>query len=78
MTERDSSLSELEFTERITGNPIHAFNMVKRFAIDWKLIEKDLQQQNTDWQDMVFELKKRRLKTVQLKEQDLHQSAQVY
>ena len=78
MMERHSSRSELEFTERIIGNPIHAFNMVKRFAVDWKKIEKDLEQQNTEWKDTAFKLKKRRLKTVQLKEQDLHQSAQVY
>ena len=29
-----------QFTERVTGNPIHAFNLLKRFVVEWRGIEK--------------------------------------
>ena len=62
-------------TDEIVGNPIHAFNLVKRFVVDWKKIENDLSKD--DWKETAFKIKKRRLKTVLPKEDDLHQSAQV-
>ena len=62
-------------TDEIVGNPIHAFNLVKRFVVDWKKIENDLSKD--DCKETAFKIKKRRLKTVLPKEDDLHQSAQV-
>ena len=62
-------------TDEVVGNPIHAFNLVKRFVVDWKKIENDLSKD--DWKETAFKIKKRRLKTVLPKEDDLHQSAQV-
>ena len=45
--------------EKIITNPIHAYKMMKRFAVDWQLIEKDLQTE--EWSDVEFMLKKKRL-----------------
>ena len=44
MSERSMVDSDDEFDMRIVGNPIHAYKTVKRFAIDLKKIEQDLQQ----------------------------------
>ena len=41
--------------EKIISNPIHAYKMMKRFAIDWQLIEKDLQ--TDEWSEVEFMLK---------------------
>ena len=38
----------LQFVNRVVGNPIHAYKMMKRFAIDWKRIEKSLE--DDDWE----------------------------
>ena len=38
----------LKFVNRVVGNPIHAYKMMKRFAIDWKRIEKSLE--DDDWE----------------------------
>ena len=40
---------------KIITNPIHAYKMMKRFAIDWQLIEKDLQ--TDEWSEVEFMLK---------------------
>ena len=42
MNERQQAGSDSEFFDRITGNPIHAYKMIKRFAVDWKKLEADL------------------------------------
>ena len=47
MSEREMVNSDEELDERIAGNPIHAYKTVKRFAVDLKKIEQDLQQD--DW-----------------------------
>ena len=47
MSEREMVNSDEEFDDRIVGNPIHAYKTVKRFAVDLKKIEQDLQQD--DW-----------------------------
>ena len=47
MSEREMVNSDEELDERIIGNPIHAYKTVKRFAIDLKKIEQDLQED--DW-----------------------------
>jgi hypothetical protein len=36
-----------ELLNRIVGNPIHAYKMMKRFSIDWKKIELSLEED--DW-----------------------------
>ena len=47
MNERQQAGSDSEFFDRITGNPIHAYKMIKRFAVDWKKLEADLNED--DW-----------------------------
>ena len=47
MSERDSVNNEGEFFDRIVGNPIHAYKMMKRFSVDLGKIEKDLKED--DW-----------------------------
>ena len=47
LSERDSTASEGEFFEKIVGNPIHAYKMMKRFSVDLGKIEKDLKED--DW-----------------------------
>jgi len=36
-----------ELTERLVGNPIHAYNLIRRFSIDIGNIERDIQED--DW-----------------------------
>ena len=43
---------------------------MKRFAVDWQLIEKDLQ--TDEWSEVEFMLKKKRLGNVIPREEDLH------
>ena len=42
----------LQFVNRVVGNPIHAYKMMKRFAIDWKRIEKSLE--DDDWEGKLW------------------------
>lgn len=37
-----------EFMERLAGNPIHAYRLMKRLYFDWQLIEKEIKTDN--WQ----------------------------
>ena len=39
--------SEADYTSRLVGNPIHAFNLIRRFSIDIPNIEKDIRED--DW-----------------------------
>ena len=39
--------TESEYMDRIVGNPVHAFNLIRRFTIDIPNIEKDLR--GDDW-----------------------------
>ena len=57
--ERKNVPTEEALMEKIITNPIHAYKMMKRFAVDWQLIEKDLQTE--EWSDVEFMLKKKRL-----------------
>ena len=57
--ERKNVPTEEALMEKIITNPIHAYKMMKRFAVDWQLIEKDLQ--TDEWSDVEFMLKKKRL-----------------
>ena len=66
--------SDEALMEKIIGNPIHAYKMMKRFAVDWQLIEKDLQ--TDEWSEVEFMLKKKRLGNVIPREEDLHGAAQ--
>jgi hypothetical protein len=47
MSERQLTSTDSEFLDRISGNPIHAYKMMKRFAVDWKKLEQDLTED--DW-----------------------------
>ena len=49
LIDRDSDAveSEAEYIERIVGNPVHAFNLIRRFTVDIPNIEKDLKED--DW-----------------------------
>ena len=47
MSERGTASSDSEFLDRVAGNPIHAYKMMKRFAVDWKKLEADLTED--DW-----------------------------
>ena len=51
MKERSLEKSDEDLDERIIGNPIHAYKTVKRFAIDLKKIEQDLQED--DWKGIL-------------------------
>ena len=39
--------SDADFTSRLVGNPVHAFNLIRRFSIDIPNIEKDIRED--DW-----------------------------
>ena len=47
MKEKELADNEEDIDERIIGNPIHAYKTVKRFAVDLKKIEQELQED--DW-----------------------------
>ena len=51
MKERELATNEEDIDERIIGNPIHAYKTVKRFAIDLKKIEQELQED--DWKGRI-------------------------
>ena len=53
--ERRNVQSDDALMEKIISNPIHAYKMMKRFAVDWQLIEKDLQ--TDEWSEVEFMLK---------------------
>ena len=42
-----SNESEQEYVDRLVGNPIHAFNLMRRFTVDIPSLEKDLRED--DW-----------------------------
>ena len=39
--------SDADYTSRLVGNPVHAFNLIRRFSIDIPNIEKDIKED--DW-----------------------------
>ena len=45
-----------EFIERVAGNPIHAYRLMKRLYFDWQTIENDVM--NDDWKSMQFHMYK--------------------
>ena len=49
MKEREEVMTNEELDEKIIGNPIHAYKTVKRFAVDLKKIEQDMNEQEDDW-----------------------------
>jgi len=63
-----------ELTERLVGNPIHAYNLIRRFSIDVGNIERDIQED--DWAASSVAVQKLRLGSVAPKESDLHGAAQ--
>jgi len=40
--------NEEEFNERVAGNPIHAYRLMKRLYFDWQIIENEIR--NDHWQ----------------------------
>lgn len=74
LKERRQSPSEEDLIEKIATNPIHAYKMMKRFTVDWKTLQKDLEE--TDWDEVQFILKKKKLGTVIPRDEDLHGAAQ--
>ncbi len=44
------------FIERVAGNPIHAYRLMKRLYFDWQTIENDVM--NDDWKSMQFHMYK--------------------
>ena len=34
--------SEEDFIERVAGNPIHAYRLMKRLYFDWQTVEKEI------------------------------------
>ena len=74
LKERRQSPSEEDLIEKIATNPIHAYKMMKRFTVDWKTLQKDLEE--TDWDEVQFMLKKKKLGTVIPRDEDLHGAAQ--
>ena len=49
MKEREDVKTNEDLDEKIIGNPIHAYKTVKRFSVDLKKIEQDLNEQEDDW-----------------------------
>jgi len=74
MKERRQTPSEEDLIEKIATNPIHAYKMMKRFTVDWKSLQKDLEED--DWDEVEFMLKKKKLGSVIPREEDLHGAAQ--
>ena len=74
LKERRTSPSEEELAEKIATNPIHAYKMMKRFTVDWKSLQQDLE--SHDWQEVEFMLKKKKLGTIVPRDEDLHGAAQ--
>jgi len=46
--------NEEEFMERVAGNPVHAYRLMKRLTVDWKEIQHHMR--NDDWQYAVRNL----------------------
>eukprot|EP00096_Caligus_rogercresseyi_P014378 TRINITY_DN6888_c0_g1_i4.p1 TRINITY_DN6888_c0_g1~~TRINITY_DN6888_c0_g1_i4.p1 ORF type:complete len:543 (-),score=113.79 TRINITY_DN6888_c0_g1_i4:996-2501(-) len=70
----ESDKSDEEYFERISGNPIHAYKLVKRFSVDWKRLEPEVMED--DWSELELKITKKKLSTIIPKERDLHGSAQ--
>lgn len=74
MKEKRVTKNEDELLDKIATNPIHAFKMMKRFTVDWKTLQKDLEA--NEWDEVEFMLKKKRLGSVIPRDEDLHGAAQ--
>uniref|UniRef100_A0A0P5MAM3 procollagen-proline 4-dioxygenase n=1 Tax=Daphnia magna TaxID=35525 RepID=A0A0P5MAM3_9CRUS len=57
-----------EFMERLAGNPIHAYRLMKRLYFDWQLIEKEIKTDN--WQSTLIKLEEVRNNEKFPKEED--------
>jgi hypothetical protein len=42
----EKATSEEEFIERVAGNPIHAYRLMKRLYFDWQTVEKEIKADN--------------------------------
>ncbi|XP_023346532.1 prolyl 4-hydroxylase subunit alpha-2 [Eurytemora carolleeae] len=59
---------------KIAGNPIHTYNVVKRLAVDFVSLEKEIS--FDDWKENSLRVERLRLGGVVPKEKDLHGAAQ--
>jgi len=46
----EKAASEEEFIERVAGNPIHAYRLMKRLYFDWQTVEKEIKAD--DWRSI--------------------------
>ena len=49
-TRRESDEASQEYIDRLVGNPVHAFKLMRRFTVDIPNIEKDLKKD--DWKGL--------------------------
>jgi len=38
----EKAVNDEEFIERVVGNPIHSYRLMKRLYFDWQTIEKEI------------------------------------
>lgn len=50
----EKAASEEEFIERVAGNPIHAYRLMKRLYFDWQTVEKEIKADN--WRSIYLPL----------------------
>lgn len=46
----EKATNEEEFIERVAGNPIHAYRLMKRLYFDWQTVEKEIK--TDEWRSM--------------------------
>ncbi|XP_046438574.1 prolyl 4-hydroxylase subunit alpha-2-like isoform X3 [Daphnia pulex] len=70
----EKAASEEEFIERVAGNPIHAYRLMKRLYFDWQTVEKEIKADN--WRNALRQLERVRMGAKFPKEEDFFGAAQ--
>lgn len=70
----EEAKNEDEFQQRVAGNPIHAYRLMKRLTVDWKNIENILK--TDDWNEAVRHLEYVRMKAPFPSDEDFYGAAQ--
>lgn len=70
----EQALTEDDFMERVAGNPIHAYRLMKRLTLDWLNIENQIK--SDDWRDAIRRLEHVRMGSKFPKEEDFNGAAQ--
>ncbi|XP_057374183.1 prolyl 4-hydroxylase subunit alpha-1-like isoform X2 [Daphnia carinata] len=70
----EKAASEEEFMERVAGNPIHAYRLMKRLYFDWQTVEKEIKTDN--WRNALRRLEQVRMGAKFPKEEDFFGAAQ--